>query len=183
MSELPAVLTELGDGPFDGAVVASGETARGEVVLLRRFHEEEPIVDSDTEYDRWGDDMLALEHTAGVVHRLAVEASGEVVGVVSWHSVHYGPNAGSLAWNMGVGLAQDAVGRGIGTVAQRLLAQHLFATTPRSRVEASTDVANVAEQRALERAGFTREGVLRGAQTRADGPHDLVVYSVLRGEV
>jgi RimJ/RimL family protein N-acetyltransferase len=43
-------------------------------------------------------------------------------------------------------------------------------------------VTNAAEQRALERAGFTREGVLRHAQFREGGFHDLVLYSKLRGE-
>ena len=38
----------------------------------------------------------------------------------------------------------------------------------------------MAEQRALEKAGFSREGVLRSAQARADGRHDLVSYSILR---
>jgi RimJ/RimL family protein N-acetyltransferase len=51
------------------------------------------------------------------------------------------------------------------------------------RVEASTDVENVAEQRSLEKAGYQREGVLRRAQYRAGDWHDLVVYSVLRGEL
>ena len=37
-------------------------------------------------------------------------------------------------------------------------------------------------QRALEKAGFTREGVLRKAQWRNGDWHDLVVYSKLRGE-
>ena len=41
---------------------------------------------------------------------------------------------------------------------------------------------NLAEQRALERAGFTREGVLRHAQFRGGGFHDLVIYSRLRGD-
>jgi RimJ/RimL family protein N-acetyltransferase len=49
-------------------------------------------------------------------------------------------------------------------------------------VEASTDVENLAEQRALERAGFTREGVLRHAQFRDGGFRDLVLYSRLRGD-
>jgi RimJ/RimL family protein N-acetyltransferase len=48
------------------------------------------------------------------------------------------------------------------------------------RVQASTDVLNVAEQRALERAGFQREGVLRGAQWRRGAFHDLVSYARLR---
>jgi RimJ/RimL family protein N-acetyltransferase len=71
----------------------------------------------------------------------------------------------------------------VGSRAQRLLAEHLFATTSVQRVEASTDVANVAEQRALEKAGFTREGVLRRAQARADGLHDLVGYAVVRSDL
>ena len=51
------------------------------------------------------------------------------------------------------------------------------------RVEASTDVANVPEQHALERAGFVLEGVLIGAQVRRDGRHDLQVWSHVRPEV
>ncbi|MEO6713505.1 MAG: GNAT family protein, partial [Mycobacteriales bacterium] len=57
---------------------------------------------------------------------------------------------------------------------------HLFATTDVFRIEASTDVENVAEQRSLERAGFTREGVLRRAQFRSGAYHDIVLYSRLR---
>ena len=66
--------------------------------------------------------------------------------------------------------------------AQELLAGYLFSVYPIMRVEASTDITNRAEQRALEKAGFTREGVLRKAQWRNGDWHDLVVYSKLRGE-
>jgi len=110
-------------------------------------------------------------------------ADGRTVGSVSWHEVHYGPNPESAAWNIGIDLVPEARGQGLGSEAQRLLAQHLFATTAVNRVEASTDVENAAEQGALARAGFTREGVLRGAQFRASRWHDIVVWSVLRGEV
>ena len=34
-----------------------------------------------------------------------------------------------------------------------------------------------------ERAGFTQEGILRSAQERIDGRHDLFEYSLLREEV
>lgn len=108
---------------------------------------------------------------------------GRPVGDVSWHEVHYGPNPESAAWNIGINLVPEARGQGMGSEAQRLLAQHLFATTPLNRVEAVTDVENAAEQRALARAGFTREGVLRGAQFRAQRWHDVVIWSAVRGEV
>jgi uncharacterized damage-inducible protein DinB len=114
---------------------------------------------------------------------MLVEVDGAVVGDVSWHSVWYGPNDASRAANIGISLIPAARGRGLGTRAQRALVEHLFATTVVQRVEASTDVDNVAEQRSLEKAGFHREGVLRSSQGRADGRHDLVVYSVVRSDL
>ena len=112
-----------------------------------------------------------------IVERLE---DGQPVGSVSWHRVAYGPNLGSAAWNIGISLAPPARGRGLGSEAQRLLADYLFATTDVGRVEASTDVENIAEQRSLERAGFVREGLLRGAQERGGIKHDLVNYARLR---
>jgi len=107
-------------------------------------------------------------------------ADATPIGSVSWHAARYGPNLESLSWNIGINLVPDARGRGYGGEAQRLLADRLFATTPANRVEAMTDVENVPEQRALEKSGFVREGVLRGSQFRAGAWHDLIVYSLLR---
>jgi RimJ/RimL family protein N-acetyltransferase len=107
-------------------------------------------------------------------------SDGVPVGTVSWHTVMYGPNAASRAFNIGIALVPEARGQGLGREAQRLLAAELFATTDVDRVEASTDIENVAEQRALEKAGFVREGIQRGAQFRAGTRHDLVTYSRLR---
>ncbi len=133
-------------------------------------------------YGDWGDRAGGLPVT--ILGRMIVLEDGEPVGDLAWHPEGYGANAGSVALNIGIDLTPAARGRGIGTVAQRLLAEHLFATTSVHRIEASTDITNVAEQRALEKAGFIREGVLRGAQYRADGiHHDLVSYSILRPEV
>jgi RimJ/RimL family protein N-acetyltransferase len=120
---------------------------------------------------------------AGDVGRMIVILDdGTPIGSVSWHAVAYGPNAGSRAWNIGITIVPEHRGRGHGTAAQRLLADHLFATTDANRVEASTDVRNVAEQRSLERAGFQREGVLRGAQCRAGAWHDLVLFARVRND-
>lgn len=104
----------------------------------------------------------------------------EPIGTVTWRAVAYGPNPESRAWNIGIALIPAARGRGLGSEAQRLLAENLFATTPANRVEAMTDVTNLAEQRALEKAGFHREGVLEGSQFRAGDWHGLVVYAMVR---
>ncbi|MDX2706966.1 GNAT family protein [Streptomyces sp. PA03-6a] len=114
--------------------------------------------------------------------RLAVVGKDDCfVGEVQWHQVMLGP--ASPCWNIGIALLAAERGKGYGTCAQRQLAEYLFSHTKVNRVEASTDVANVAEQRALESAGFTREGVQRGACFRAGKWRDMVVYSVLRSEV
>ena len=56
----------------------------------------------------------------------------------------------------------------------------MFAHTLVHRIWAATEVENVAEQRALEKAGFTREGTLRGAGWRDGAWRDGVSYSLLR---
>ena len=119
------------------------------------------------------------QHGVMLVERLE---DGAILGAVSWHRERYGPNPESGAWNMGIDLEPEARGRGYGSEAQRLLADELFRTTSANRVEASTDVENLAEQRSLEKAGFTREGISRGAQFRAGRYHDLVIYSRLRND-
>lgn len=103
-----------------------------------------------------------------------------LLGTVGWHPVLWGPSSGSIAMEIGISLRPEARRQGHGTRAQRLLADYLFSTTGVHRVQASTDVGNLAEQRALERAGFIREGVLRQAQWRRSAYHDLVLYARLR---
>ncbi|MGH9271561.1 MAG: GNAT family N-acetyltransferase [Ilumatobacteraceae bacterium] len=107
---------------------------------------------------RWHDDGLL----GASPYSLAVDTVDDdaLVGWVDWRE-----NArlgGTSAWEIGVLVLPEERGRGIGTEAQRELVSYLFATTPCHRVWAGTEVENVAEQRALERAGLRREGCLRG---------------------
>ena len=117
-----------------------------------------------------GNGMLLIERVG----------DGALIGTIGWHRVQYGPNRESDAWNIGIELRPEYRGQGLGSEAQRLLAAWLFENTPANRVEASTDVENAAEQRALEKAGYIREGIQRGAQFRAGRYRDLVTYSRLR---
>ena len=115
-----------------------------------------------------------------IVERLE---DARALGTVGWHIERYGPNPESAAFNVGIELIPDVRGLGYGTEAQVQLVAYLFATTGVNRVEAATDLENIAEQRSLEKAGFRREGVLRGSQFRGGSYHDLVYYAVLREEV
>jgi RimJ/RimL family protein N-acetyltransferase len=106
---------------------------------------------------------------------------GSFVGVVVWRPLSTsGPLGG--CFQMGILLFPEHRSEGFGTAAQRLVADYLFSTTLANRVEATTEIDNVAEQRALERAGFVREGVLRGRGFVRGQWRDGVMYARLRDD-
>jgi RimJ/RimL family protein N-acetyltransferase len=117
--------------------------------------------------------LLTDERSALIVAR-----GGESLGFVSWRKQW--PSRNAYFFVFGISLLPKARGKGYGSEAQRLLVRYLFAHTPVHRIQADTEVDNVAEQRALEKAGFTREGVIRGVVWRDGAWRDGVVYSVLR---
>lgn len=128
---------------------------------------------------RWYADSGCLGEQRGM---LIVEVNDELVGSVHWHTSEYGPQSASQARRIGIALLPEYRGRGHGSAAQALLARYLFATSNVNRIEAGTDSGNLAEQRALEKAGFLREGVIREAQYRDARWHDIVLYGKLRSD-
>ena len=112
---------------------------------------------------------------------LMVALGDDTLGFVSWGKRSTGYL--SFCWNIGMTLAPEARGHGHGTAAQELLTRYLFAHTQVTRIEAETETTNTAAQRVLEKAGFTREGVLRSVIFRSGRWRDGVIYSVLRHEV
>lgn len=112
---------------------------------------------------------------------LMVRGGGEVAGFVSWRRRTTGRT--SFCLTMGIALLPQARGKGYGAEAQRQLVRYLFLHTQVNRIEASTEIGNLAEQRALEKVGFTREGILRGCAFQGGRWHDGVLYSILRADV
>lgn len=111
---------------------------------------------------------------------LVIAADDEAAGEVSWQSVRHG--GGGNCWNIGVAVLPEWRGRGVGWRAQRQLCDYLFAVTPVQRIEAAARADNTAERRALERAGFACEGVLRSARFNDGAWRDVAVYSRLRDD-
>lgn len=82
--------------------------------------------------------------------------------------------------SVGYWLLEDSRGKGRATRAVRLVASWALPEMRLGRLQLHTDPENVASQRVAERAGFTREGVLRAYNGRRDGTRaDALVYSLL----
>jgi RimJ/RimL family protein N-acetyltransferase len=126
---------------------------------------------------RWQEDRL-LGASPYCLVVAAVEDSS-FVGWVDWRQCD---RSGPGVWEIGVLIDPECRGRGAGTAAQRLLVDYLFSTTPCHRVWAGTEVANIAEQRALERVGLVREGCARGAHYRNGEWRDSYVYGITRDD-
>lgn len=139
---------------------------------------------ADDEWDGYDDppeDMLSGSIYGGG-SAIVELIDGTPVGSVSWIQVPHGPNRPSLAWCIGITVSQLFRGQRIGAAAQRRLCEMLLDTSEASRVEAETDVDNIAERRSLELAGFVLEGIARRANWRRGAWHDMAVYSKLRSD-
>jgi RimJ/RimL family protein N-acetyltransferase len=125
---------------------------------------------------RWHEDGLIGDESSFLVVAAGEAGSEACAGWVSWRRERV------TTFEIGIALFPEHRGRGIGTEAQRQLVDYLFATTPVHRIQAGTETGNVAEQRALERVGFRREGVLRGVGIRAGQWRDGVMYGLVRDD-
>lgn len=109
---------------------------------------------------------------------LVVDAEGgEIQGGCVLHHVDWQRDQAEI----GYWLFELARGRGTATRTARFLAQHGF-SLGLQRIEARVNVGNAASERVLERAGFTREGILRSMTQRDGSRVDQTVYSLLPGE-
>jgi [ribosomal protein S5]-alanine N-acetyltransferase len=106
------------------------------------------------------------------------EPDSEPAGMVSYRRRQYGAQA--FCWEIGIALLPEWRGQGIGWRVQATFCSYLFENTPVQRIEAATHAENTAEQRSLEKAGFTLEGIVRAAEFRAGQWRDGHLYSRLR---
>jgi RimJ/RimL family protein N-acetyltransferase len=87
---------------------------------------------------------------------------------------------------VGYWVAAEARGRGVASAATRLAARWAFEVAPDlERLQLRADEQNIASNRVAEKAGFTREGVLRSSRynVRLERRVDFVMWSLLRSEL
>jgi RimJ/RimL family protein N-acetyltransferase len=117
-------------------------------------------------------------------HRLAFavieEASGTVLGSTSYHDILPAVKRVEIGYTW---YARRAQRTHVNTTCKLLLLTHAFDSLGCNVVGWRTDNFNFASQRAIERLGAKKDGVIRGHALRRDGTiRDTVMYSLHRGE-
>ncbi|EMD22504.1 GNAT family N-acetyltransferase [Amycolatopsis azurea] len=102
--------------------------------------------------------------------------TGEVAGTTSFYAMDAHHKIISLGYTW-IGSAWQRTG--LNRESKLLLLRHAFDDLGANRVSWETDIHNLKSQKAIERLGAQREGVLRAHRVRPDGTvRDTVVYSV-----
>jgi RimJ/RimL family protein N-acetyltransferase len=171
-------------GITDGAVLLRAPTASDIDVLLPAF--------ADPELREAGNmPRFDREQALAMLAQLpAMAASGRMLpmttvdagagGVVGGGTLHHLDAERSIV-EIGYWVLPHARRRRVATRIARLLAEHAFGLGI-ERVAAYVNVGNVASERVLELAGFTREGVVRSMPVPSGTRVDKTLFSLLPGE-
>ncbi len=107
-------------------------------------------------------------------------ASGEVLGTTRYHDIVAAIDRLEIGYTW---YARRVQRSHVNTTAKFLLLRHAFEALGAKVVGWRTDNFNFASQRAIERLGAKRDGVIRHHAPRRDGTvRDTVMYSVTAGE-
>ena len=107
-------------------------------------------------------------------------ASGEVLGTTRYHDIVPAIERLEIGYTW---YARRVQRTHVNTTAKLLLLRHAFDTLGAKVVGWRTDNFNFTSQRAIERLGARRDGVIRHHALRRDGTvRDTVMYSVTNGE-
>ena len=117
-------------------------------------------------------------------HRFAFavleDATGKVLGTTSYHDIVPAVRRVEIGYTW---YAKSVQRTHVNTSAKLLLLAHAFGSLGCEVVGWRTDNFNFASQRAIERLGAKKDGVIRGHALRRDGTiRDTVMYSMRAGE-
>ena len=109
-----------------------------------------------------------------------LENAGRIIGSTSYHDIVPAIDRLEIGWTW---YAKSTQRSHVNTSAKLLLLVHAFETLGAKLVGWRTDNYNFASQKAIERLGAKKDGVLRHHAVRRDGTvRDTVMYSLAAGE-
>ncbi|QEM10069.1 GNAT family N-acetyltransferase [Mucilaginibacter rubeus] len=130
-----------------------------------------PYTKADAE--RW---VLAHQSKA-VVTNLAIVIDDNAVGAIDFKQ---GDDIYRKSASIGYWLGEQYWGRGIATEAIRLIIPYAFYNFDIIRIQATVNGNNLASMRVLEKAGFTKEGIMKDAIIKGGEIMDEHLYAILK---
>lgn len=108
------------------------------------------------------------------------EANETVLGSTSYHDIRPAPRRVEIGYTW---YRQSRWRSSLNSTCKLMLMQHAFETLNQQTVGWRTDCLNFRSQKAIERLGAKKDGVIRGFENRRDGSlRDTVFYSMSRDE-
>ena len=124
--------------------------------------------------------LKGLEDGNRLAFAVIEEASGIVLGTTSYHDILPSVKRVEIGYTW---YAKRVQRTHVNTTCKLLMLTHAFDTLGCNVVGWRTDNFNFASQRAIERLGAKKDGVIRGNVLRRDGTiRDTVMYSLHKGE-
>jgi RimJ/RimL family protein N-acetyltransferase len=138
-------------------------------------------IQTGADVNAWVLEILNRRERLGDLPFAVIElSSGKAIGATRFMDIHVEHR------NLEIGGTWYGVayqGTGINTEAKYLLLRHAFETLGCIRVQLKTDARNLRSQRAIEKLGAVKEGLLRNHMIRYDGViRDSVYYSIIDAE-
>jgi RimJ/RimL family protein N-acetyltransferase len=117
---------------------------------------------------------MELQREIPFVIEFGVGDDKEFAGVISLHTISIENNRAEIGYWMHAPMR----GKGIATIAAKMITGYGFETLGFKRIEAAVDLDNHTSQKLLLSAGYEREGVLKQRVTRASGEQiDMVAMA------
>ena len=141
--------------------------------IARLIDRADPV--TQAEHEAWYRALVASPFAAVfAVDRLS---DGALIGIVWLYDIHQRHRRAEVRIVIG---DKSAWGGGYGTDALRVLARIAFGPLQLEKLWADVLAANPRGAGAFERAGFTREGLLRGDRVQDAGRVDVIRLGILR---
>lgn len=164
----PCIIRPWRDGDLD-ALVRHADNRQ--VWLMLRDQFPHPYTRAD------GEDWLAHVAKQQPVTSFAIVVAGEAAGGIGLAPQ---PDVHRRSAEVGYWLGQAFWNRGIMTAALRTFTDYAFDAHKLIRLFASVFSTNPASMRVLEKAGYTREGILKKSVVKDGQVLDQVLYAVTR---
>ena len=158
-----------------------------DAIVLRPLEEDDApalasAIGKDSDLDRWT--RIPFPYTEDDAREFITTTDESAFAILDRTSGELLGGIGARFYDMaiveiGYWVKADARGRGVATRALALAARFAFEELGAARVQLTTEPDNLGSQRVAEKAGFTREGVLRSLLDLKGRRRDAVMFSLL----